>query len=296
MLRLMGTKSGAYRNISLDLIQYDNKPYSVLDIYNLFNHENRIADDGSGRFGLGNVFSGAIAYLGTYLSRRGFTFDYVNSFRDEKEYLIEKLKENNIRVIAIPTTLYVSVHPILEIVSLVKKYNSTARIVLGGPFIAAQIRSLDEMSVQYLFKSINADLYIYSPQGENALANILRALKENLPLDNIDNIFYRSSSRYAGTSISVEDNRLDDNMVDWSLFTKRPGNLVNIRTAISCPFSCSYCEYPQHAGKYQTASVEAVERELDAIATLGTVSGVSFIDDTFNVPPRRFKDMLKEIL
>jgi radical SAM PhpK family P-methyltransferase len=69
-----------------------------------------------------------------------------------------------------------------------------------------------------------------------------------------------------------------------------------MRTSISCPFSCTFCGFPEHAGPYQTAPIEAVEKELNRVAGIGTVKCLQFIDDTFNVPSKRFKEILRMII
>ncbi len=295
-LRMMGIKSGAYRDLSLDFVQYNNSFFTAPDLFNHFYYADRPKFEGMGPFRLGNVFSNTIAYLGTYLHRRGLVFDYVNSFQDEREELIEKLTNDEILLIAVPTTLYVSVVPILEIMTFIRKYNKTARIVLGGPFIGAQMRSQDEISMQFLFKSIGADFYINSSQGEAALVNIVDSLKNSHPFENMFNVIYRSGNKYIVNPESMENNVLENNMIDWNLFSDRLGSLVGVRTSVSCPFSCSYCEYPQNAGKYQTVCVEAIENELNTISSISKVTSIGFIDDTFNVPPERFKSILKMII
>jgi radical SAM PhpK family P-methyltransferase len=93
-----------------------------------------------------------------------------------------------------------------------------------------------------------------------------------------------------------ENNKLAGNMVNWSLFKDNVRQYANIRTSISCPFSCSFCGFPQHAGPYQTAPVEAIEQELKTLDQIGTVNSVHFIDDTFNFPGKRFKEILRMII
>lgn len=292
-IRQMGPQSGSYRDLSLNFLYHQDKPFPISDLYNLFHGTNQ-GDDRM--MGLGETFSLTIAYLGTYLKKNGFRFDFINSFQAEKEELAKKLQTNIIMAIAIPTTLYVSVLPVLEIVSFVKKYNKTAQIIIGGPFIASQMRCDDDLTKQYLLKTINADFFVDSAQGEATLVKILFALKNGLPLEAIPNLIYRNRDQYLTNTKINEDNILDDNVVDWSLFSGRLGRFAAIRTAISCPFSCSFCAFPQHAGKYQTASLESVERELDSLVSAGMVASVNFIDDTFNVPPERFKELLRMLI
>jgi anaerobic magnesium-protoporphyrin IX monomethyl ester cyclase len=293
-IREMGTNCGAYRDLNLNFIQYDDRPFHLSGIFNLFYCSDKFLKEKPQPLSLADIFSPAIAYLGTYLQRRGFTFDYVNSFQEEKEELKEKLVSGNILAIALITTLYTSVFPITEIMDFLKKYNRKAKIIIGGPFISTQVRNQAPDELEYLFgETIGADFYVNSSQGETALVEILHALKNNLSFESINNIYYKSSNRHLATPILPESNRLSENMVDWNLFPGRPGEIVNVRTAISCPFSCAFCGFPEHAGKYQTVEVELIEKELKTLNQIDPITSVYFTDDTFNVPQERFKRILK---
>ncbi len=291
-IRKMGVHSGAYRDLDKNILQCNNKFYSAADIFNLFCCDN-VSVSPIKRV---ETFSAGIAYLGTYLHKRGFTFDYVNSFQDEKEYLKEKLEGENILAIAILTTLYVTPLPILEIINFIKSYNQTAKIIVGGPYVSTKYRTCNANELDYLFKSLRADFYVNSSQGEATLVKIIGSLKNYLLLNKINNIYYKTDKGYVSTPILREDNKLSENMVNWDLFSDRAGEFVNVRTGISCPFSCAFCGFPQHAGKYQTADVEAVEEELNRLDKIKSVKGVTFVDDTFNIPVKRFKELLRMMI
>lgn len=297
-IRKMGINSGAYRDLNLNFLTFNNQPYCAPDIFNLFCVPAPTPGKASVKpLRIGETFSAAIAYLGTYLHQRGFTFDYVNSFQDQKDELAQKLSQDNILTVAIITTLYVSVFPVIEIVELVRKYNQTAKIIIGGPFIATQIRTQDAAALDYLFNNyIKADFYIDSSQGEATLSKLLAALKNNRPVEAIENLYFKKGKDLVVTPIFPENNRLPENMVDWNLFTSGAGEFVNVRTAISCPFSCAFCGFPQHAGKYQAAPIEAVQEELNTLSKIQTLKFIHFIDDTFNVPVKRFKELMKMII
>jgi radical SAM PhpK family P-methyltransferase len=298
-IKKMGVKSGAYRNLNLDFIQYDNKLYPAADVFNLFYCSDTRSKALKNPFGLGEIFSAAIAYLGSYLHRRGFTFDYVNSFQGEKEELRKKLEQDHILTIAVTTTLYVTPLPILEIIDFIKKHNNTAKIIVGGPFVTTRVRfqgtRYPEL-LEYPLRDIDADFFVNSSQGEAALVNIIKALKMNTSFDQVQNILYKTGKGYVVTVVSREDNRLSENMVKWDLFSDRIGEFVNIRTAISCPFSCAFCGFQERAGKYQVLAVEEVERELNLLDKIPTVKHLDFIDDTFNVPQKRFKEILRMMI
>lgn len=296
-IRKMGLSSGAYRDLSLNFIRYNNTPYTVSEIFNIFYYQENNSGSSTEFFNIGESFGAAVAYLGTYLHRRGYAFDYVNSFQDNKVELSEKLMSENVLTIAITTTLYVSVLPILEIIEFIKTYNSTAKVIVGGPFVTTNVRNLAPGELEYLFyTTIGADFYVNSFQGEATLVKIIAALKGNLPLDQVNNIYYKNDKGIESTPVLRENNKLSENMVDWNLFASNIGEYVNVRTAISCPFSCSFCGFPQHAGQYQTAGVEEVETQLKTLDKIKKVKSVHFIDDTYNIPVQRFKDILRMMI
>ena len=289
----MGENTGAYRDLNLNFIQYKGKKYTFPDLYNELI---KGREDKNDTLSLGGIFSAAISYLGTYVYNHGYSFDYFNSFQRDKELIKEALLKNEIMTIVIPTTLYTSIFPLIEIISFIKKYNSSSKIIVGGPLIATQIRVQDKETLDYILEMLNADFYINSSQGEEALTQILSALKSNGEYELINNIYYRKDGKYFSNEINQENNLLSDNMVNWKLFANKIESAVNIRTAISCPFSCSFCGFPQHAGKYQVADIEGVKKELAYLGEIKKVNSINFIDDTFNIPKERFKEILKHII
>ena len=294
MVKAMGAESGAFKDLDLAFIELDGKPCTSMDVLNEFYFQDKA--EPHQRFHNTDFLWPVVSYLGTFLARRGFSFDYINLFQFEKEKLREKLQKEDIRTIAITTTLYVSTHPILEIISFIKQYNRTAKIIVGGPHISNQTKNID-ITVHQMFKYLGADIYVTCQEGESALVNIIRALKGDGDLDKVDNIAYRKGERYAVTQSSTESNPLEENLVDYMLFPPEEiDQFVSTRTAKSCPFACAFCGFPERAGKYLYLEVDQVEKELNAIRDVGTITTVTFLDDTFNVPKGRFKEMLRMMI
>jgi len=198
--------------------------------------------------------------------------------------------------------LYVSMFPILEIMAFIKECNTGTRVILGGPFIATHVRlhGHDSLILDQLFKTMDADFYVDSSQGESALVSILHSLKTGAGVDTIPNIYYKNRGSggliYTAAHRVRENNSLSQNMVDWGLFKGRVGSYAGVRTSISCPFSCAFCGFPQHAGEYQTADLDALETEFNTLHQTIIPDHLHFIDDTLNVPPERFKNILRMMI
>src|ERR1051326_2988758 len=107
MVRGMGVTSGAYRDLDLAFVNIDGNPIRALDVFNMVGAVDTHGDDR--KFHNMELLWPTITYLGSSLARRGFSFDYVNLFREEQEQFRQKLSERP-RAVAITTTLYVSPH------------------------------------------------------------------------------------------------------------------------------------------------------------------------------------------
>jgi p-methyltransferase len=134
-------------------------------------------------------------------------------------------------------------------------------------------------------------------QGELTLSQVVSCLKEGGDLSTVPNLAYVENGRLRRTKVLVENNSLDENMVDWGGFPGQDlGPTIQTRTARSCAFKCSFCNYPTRAGALTLASLETIEKELDSMQRLGNVTNAVFIDDTFNVPFPRFKEICRMMI
>lgn len=283
----MGEQAGAFRDVNLHYIKSQGRNISMRDVYNKKHllEETPIKTD--------DILSATIAYLGTFLHKHGHSFAYVNSFQEGKKEIADLLINSKVISIAITTTYYVSVLPILEIMDFIRSCNNKSKIIVGGPFVTTQMKIMDRISTKYLFQQIGADFYINSSQGEAALSDIINAIKKRRDTTNIKNIIYKSENSYIENEIEPEDNILEENPVDWDLFRDSKRSMISVRTAISCPYACAFCSFPEHAGKFSYITPMRLCNELNQIHLLPHITSVNFLDDTFNVPVNRFKEILK---
>ena len=246
LVRSMGTDSGAWRRLSLAFVDIDGAPRRSMDVINLYNGR-----DGRTRPKLSNLdsFSLAIAYLASYVTRRGFTADCVNLFQEEKASLARKLESGHVLAVALTTTLYTETTALDEVIAFVRRHNRAAKIIIGGPFIRNQSALLPPDQLVELFEQLGGDIYVISEEGELALTKVLDALKRRRSLAFIDNIAYKRHGRFVRAGTAAESDPLAANLVNYDLFPRRFGEFVLVRTAKSCPFACSFCAFPAQAGK-----------------------------------------------
>jgi radical SAM PhpK family P-methyltransferase len=108
--------------------------------------------------------------------------------------------------------------------------------------------------------------------------------------------YLRTDPGFRYTRPKPETNDLDECAIAWDQFSDGDiGATVQTRTARSCAFKCSFCDFPVRAGALSLASIETVEWELRQLAARD-VRNVVFIDDTFNVPIGRFKELCKMMI
>jgi len=296
LLRKYGEDSEAYRDLKFSFVDLGDVKLNYME---LLNHVFNLADQTGGKSAAWKDLRSceipnlAAVYLTHFLRKRGYGSQYINLFQYEKEKLAQYLEENPLCV-AITTTFYVMNFPVNEIVKFIRERNDKVVIVVGGPLIANHVRNYRDEKLDAILNDMRADIYVVESQGEHTLTRIIECLKKGESLAGVPNIIYSENGRYHQTVSVPEVNSLDENFIDWrAISNEELGPTLQTRTARSCAFSCSFCNYPARAGKLTLASLETLEEELDSMLQLGYVKNVVFIDDTFNVPLARFKDICR---
>jgi radical SAM PhpK family P-methyltransferase len=291
----MNEFSGAYCEAKYNSVLLDGRRITYMD---LMNHAVTKATGTDPRLNVFEAPSLGACYLVSFLRKRGLNAELVNFFNKERDALADMLARGP-NAVAITTTYYVDPAPVIDIVKFIRRHNEQTKIIVGGPFIYHLCLGQDDETQDYLLQSIGADIYIFDSQGERSLSQVCAVLRDpdRGDLSSVPNLIYTfDNEEFQRTPRKIEDNELDENAVDWSYFDadlfNRP---IYLRTAISCPFACSFCAYPTVAGEHKLLSVEVVERQLRYIHSMGTKQ-VVFVDDTFNVPLPRFKQLLRMMI
>jgi anaerobic magnesium-protoporphyrin IX monomethyl ester cyclase len=292
MLDGMGRHTGAYRDVNLAFADVGNGPRRCLELLNDMLEVAGMPPDSP--YENCDFVWPVVLYLSSYLHRRGFTSDYVNLFHREKEKFREKLEHTEYRCIVITTTLYVSPHPIMEIVEFIRDLGVTTPIIIGGPYLLNQSEVLSRENLAPLLEYLGGDIYVFSSEGEATLAKIVDRLRHGQDVTGIPNTAVAGKDGISFELLETERNSLEEEPINYGLFGPEAiGEFVLTRTSKSCPFSCAFCGFPGRAGKYAYTDLSFVEQELNALRDLGSVTTITFIDDTFNVPKTRFKEILR---
>ncbi len=288
-----GEGSPTFQIYRKEYLEVDGVPMSWMDGLSALRNKATGRND---RYHVGEVHNLAGLYLSSFLRKAGLSAEAISLFSAEQERLADLLDRKPV-VVAITTTFYVNIMPVLPIVDVIRHYSPESHIVVGGPLVDNLCTDGVGGMTQDLLHGMGADSYIVESQGEAALVALCEALKAGRPLDTIANLVTRSGDgKWVANARTPEANDLDHAVIDWSRFSREQiGVTAQTRTARSCAFKCSFCDYPQRAGALTTASVDAIRHEVRALAELG-VKNLVFVDDTFNVPPKRFKELCRMLI
>jgi radical SAM PhpK family P-methyltransferase len=270
-------------------------PY--LDVLNYFQNKESRGQHPESYYHLSEIPNAAASYLVSNLRRRGYAAQFISHFGAERQVIADTLSSDPPLAIALTTTFYLSPVPIIDIITWLKSFNQDTKIIVGGPLVGNLARDLDRSTLPYALNAMGADVYIRDSQGEATLCSVLDCLRQGGDsLADIPNLYVRAEDGYQFTGMRPENNSLDEWAISWDrLADHELGTVLQTRTARSCAFSCSFCDYPTRAGALALADLATVERELSEMAEMGTKYLV-FVDDTFNIPPQRFKDICSMLI
>src|SRR5690349_12185039 len=195
-VRRTGVRSPAYRDLGLNFIRVGDKPMTLGELWNAAVER---AERPHRPLRLFDNFSATLAYLGSFLDAHGASFDYVESFQDDKARLRSLLTENDVLTVGVTTTYYTQAEPVVEIVSFIREVNPRVRVVVGGPYVTTQTRGCSDAELHPLFDYIGADVYVNSSQGEASLVALISALKQERSLSTVENLIFKANGRWVQT-------------------------------------------------------------------------------------------------
>jgi p-methyltransferase len=294
------TGDGWARFLHLNYIEYENDiilPNQLLSLAKLQSENRDVRKTGDGYFKDKDIstysawkipFLGGM-YLYQYIASLSFDVDIILHAQLEADVLAHKLRQKP-KVIGISTSLILNPIDILGLVRYCRSMSPGSFIVLGGSSVWNSY--LVNKGNPKKLMSYEADAVIVDGKGFKTFGRIVDCIVNNKPLNDIPNLYLYKNGSFHVTPVKPETFSFKKNAINWDYIDEsRIGRIFNVRTQISCPFSCSYCSYPTSEGAVIQSDMDSLESELTELQRRG-VKHILFIDDTFNVPIQRFKRML----
>jgi radical SAM PhpK family P-methyltransferase len=287
--------SGAYNHVVTNSVRYRGQRVAYMELLN------RVMAEATGQrpqLHVCELPNLGVYQLASFLRQRDYSVGIVNFFNEQKQRFVELLAQSP-RAVAITTTFYTDNEPIADIIKFIRRHNAETKIVVGGPHVSNLCSVYDPLTLNFVLKEIGADFYVNDSQGELTLSRIVEGLRGGQATDfaGIPNLIYSPDGKdFVSTARAAENNDMDENSVKWDYFEKSEYvPTAQMRTARSCAFNCAFCRYPIVAGPLNLTSLDVLERDMSVLRAAG-VKNLVFIDDTFNVPLPRFKDLCRMMI
>ena len=191
--------------------------------------------------------------------------DSINAILDK----LNKLELSSYSVFACSCYLW-NIDKYLELIPILKTYNSSAKIVFGGPEVA--------YDANYFLSNFSYIDYILEGEGEISFHELLEYLDNKRSINNVSNLHYLENNLPSFTYAAHTNlNKIKLATLDILDYQNR---IIYLESSRGCPYHCSYC----------TASLDnlvryfPLEKVLNILYTLmiNKTKVVKFLDRTFN--------------
>lgn len=236
-------------------------------------------------------------YYRSLLAAHGYEVEQTQ--QADRVSLADLAREVEPRYVLISTSFLAEVSRIHDVCTRARALWPNAGIVVGGLVLVELHRSVHRLAMQHMLRAWNADAYVISALGEVPLLEILRHEPGELAGLELPSTWTRDGA--GGYRLSTEDAEvgppIDETFVRWTRLDPRSlYHTVNLRTARSCAFKCSFCTFVALQGAHEMNRPETLRMELEELRKNGAARSIIFTDDTFNVPMPRFKELCRVLL
>lgn len=224
--------------------------------------------------------------------RAGYRCKIIHNFDSEFDLLVESVSGQESPLIGISTTYILDWSVLARMIRQIRAKVPGARIVVGGAYINDHFLNRGVESLRAPMTKLKVQYAVYSYNSENDLVRLMDAIRDG-KLEEVKNIAYLDAEGafHANGDLWIEP-YLGGEDVPWDRIPQQQGcNTLQIRTSTGCPFKCAFCTYPVIAKGFQYSELDALRHQLDHIKEK-PVEALIFIDDTFNLPVKRFKEIL----
>ena len=231
------------------------------------------------------------SYFRSLLEPLGYDILHVNALH--RESVGELSRRVAPRYIMLSTSFLADTVRIADACQRLRAAFPDAALVVGGLVLLEVHDSVHALALKHMFNAWGADAYVVSANGETAVLEMLKREPRDLAQLSLKGVFVLRDGEYVEAGDGAEAAfPLDEHPLAWSRLA--PESLypaVITRTARSCAYRCAFCTFPALQGALETSSPQTLAKELEELKANGKVRSLLFTDDTFNVPPKRFKEL-----
>lgn len=287
------------------MVHYDGRFRSHLDYLNIIKFGTTYDESSYANrrkmYNVWNLPSMGGVHIANYLAQFGINVKIINNLDSEWDWFEEAYNRcSRPPLVGISSTFNLSWKEIGNVTKRVRSLDPDIDIVLGGAFANAETIHGSPLNFEEKMRKYGIRYILHAFNSEVDLRFLIQAWKANKGAGDIQNCCMIEGSLKSGAFKSTTKLwnppllALKDVPATWDrLDLPFLNHTIQIRTASGCPFECSFCSYPSTAGVWKTVDVQHVRAHLDSIMRIPGVDKIIFIDDTFNVPPHRFKAMIK---
>lgn len=248
-----------------------------------------------------NLPSMSGVHLANYLTQFGLRVRVINNLDAEWDWFAAAYADcRRPPLVGISSTFYLSWKEVGNVAKRLRTLDPDMNIVLGGAFANAETihNSPNEFAARMRRFGIRYVLHAFNSEPD--LRDLLLARRGKSGVADVHNLAWIEGNLRTGTfdAGSKQWNTpllaLADVPPAWhTLDLPFLNRTIQIRTASGCPFSCAFCSYPTTAGPWKTVEADHVRAHLDSVMKIPGIDRIIFIDDTFNVPPHRFRELIR---
>lgn len=254
------------------------------------------------------IYPVGLGYVASSIYRAGYDLEIidVDVHRYSDEELEQILGGKNFDVVGFGCVV-TGYKIVKNLCSTVKRINKNIPIIVGNS-VATSIPKL-------LLSKTQADIAVIG-EGDITIVNLLKCLKENRPLDEVDGIYFKRNGEIIATRPRAPISNLDEiplpiwNLFEMDVYVKESKNYVAepypipkeqikafpVNTARGCIYKCTFCYHVFKENKYRWRSPTSVVAEIKELKIRYEINYINFWDELTFFSKKQAEALIDELI